>query len=47
MSNVESKRALFNRLNLLNDLIEIRPVAGLQLGMKELTIGVNFECATA
>jgi hypothetical protein len=36
---------LFNRLDLLDDGIEIRPVTGFELGMEELPIGVNFKGA--
>ena len=34
---------LLRCLNLLNDRVELGPVPGLKLGMKELAIGVNLE----
>lgn len=36
---------LLRRLNLPNHGVEVRPFAGLELGMKELAIGLNFERA--
>jgi hypothetical protein len=49
-SNVERRNRglsaqLLNRLDLLDDGIEIRPVTGFELGMEELPIGVNFKGA--
>jgi hypothetical protein len=38
---------LFRFLNRLNDLVEIRPLAGVELGMKQFAIGANFEGAAA
>ena len=44
----ESKiRRLLELFDLADDLIEIRPVAGLELGMEELAIGVDLKCPTA
>ena len=37
------RRAL---LDLLNDLVKIRPIAGFQFGMHELAVGANFESPT-
>jgi len=34
---------LFNRLDLLDDCVEVRPVARVELGMEKLPIGVNFK----
>jgi hypothetical protein len=39
--------ALFCFLNRLNDLVEIRPLAGLEFGMEQFAIGANFEGAAA
>ena len=39
--------ALFCLLNRLNDLVEIRPVAGVELGMEQFAIGANLESAAA
>jgi hypothetical protein len=38
---------LFRFFDGLDDLVEIRPVAGLELGMEEFAIGANFEGAAA
>ena len=38
---------LFEFLNRADDLIEVRPVAGVEFGMEEFAIGANFEGATA
>ena len=35
--------ALFCLFNRLNDLVEIRPLAGLEFGMEQFAIGSNFE----
>jgi hypothetical protein len=39
--------ALFRFLDRLNDLVEIRPLAGLEFGMEQFPIGANFEGAAA
>ena len=39
--------ALFGFLNRFNDLVEIRPLAGVELGMEQFAIGANFEGAAA
>jgi hypothetical protein len=39
--------ALFCFLDRLNDLVEIRPLAGLEFGMEQFAIGANFEGAAA
>jgi hypothetical protein len=39
--------ALFCLLDRLNDLVEIRPLAGLEFGMEQFAIGANFEGAAA
>ena len=38
---------LFCFLDRLNDLVEIRPLAGLEFGMEQFAIGANFEGAAA
>ena len=38
---------LFRLLNRPNNLVEIRPVAGLEFGMEQFAIGANFEGAAA
>jgi hypothetical protein len=37
----------FRLLDRLNDLVEIRPLAGLEFGMEQFAIGANFEGAAA
>jgi hypothetical protein len=39
--------ALFRLLDRLNDLVEIRPFAGIEFGMEQFAIGANFEGTTA
>ena len=39
--------ALFRFFNRLNDLVEIRPLAGVEFGMEQFAIGANFEGAAA
>ena len=39
--------ALFCLLNRFNDLVEVRPLAGVEFGMEQFTIGANFEGAAA
>jgi hypothetical protein len=43
----ESGRQLLERVDLLNHGSEIRPLPGLELGMEQFAIGVNFESAPA
>ena len=38
---------LFRLLDRLNDVVEIRPLAGLEFGMEQFAIGANFESAAA
>ncbi len=38
---------LFDLLDRLNDGVEVRPVAGVEFGMEQFTIGANFESAAA
>ena len=38
---------LLGFFNRANDLVKIRPVAGIEFGMDELAIGANFEGAAA
>jgi hypothetical protein len=38
---------LFCFLDRLNDLVEIRPLAGLEFGMEHFAIGANFEGTAA
>ena len=40
-------RWLFCLLDRLNDLVEIRPLAGLEFGMEQFAISANFESAAA
>ena len=40
-------KTLLNLFDRADDLIEIRPVAGVEFGMEEFAIGANFEGATA
>ena len=48
-ANYRNGRAgwLFCFLDRLNDLVEIRPLAGLEFGMEQFAIGANFEGAAA
>ena len=39
--------ALFGFLDGLDDFVEIRPLAGLELGMEQFAISANFEGAAA
>ena len=39
--------ALFDLLDRLNDGVEVRPVAGVEFGMEQFTIGANLESAAA
>ena len=39
--------ALFRFLDRLDDLVEIRPVAGVEFGMEQFAIGANLESAAA
>src|SRR6266436_2715521 len=39
--------ALFRFLDRLDDLIEIRPIAGFEFGMEQFAIGANLESAAA
>ena len=46
----KKKRMLVRLLNFfdrLDDLVEIRPVASVQLGMEQFAIDADFECAAA
>jgi len=38
---------LFNLLDRLDDVVEVRPVAGVEFGMEQFAIGANFESAAA
>ena len=38
---------LFRLLNRLNDVVEIRPLAGLEFGMEQFAISANFKGAAA
>ena len=38
---------LFRFLDRLNDLVEVRPLARVELGMEQFAIGANFEGAAA
>jgi hypothetical protein len=39
--------ALFELLDRADDLVEIRPVTGVELGMEKFVIGANLESAAA
>ena len=39
--------ALFDFLNLADDGVEVRPIAGLEFGVKKFSIGVDFKRAAA
>ena len=39
--------ALFNLFDRLDDVVEGRPVAGVEFGMEQFAIGVNLESAAA
>jgi len=39
--------ALFDLLDRLNGAVEVRPVAGVEFGMEQFTIGANLESAAA
>ena len=39
--------ALFNLLDCLDDVVEVRPVAGVEFGMEQFAIGADFESAAA
>jgi hypothetical protein len=49
MSNAGTARPvrLFCFFDRLNDLVEIRPLAGVEFGMEQFAIGANFESAAA
>ena len=38
---------LFNLLDRLDDVVKIRPIAGVEFGMEQFAIGANFESAAA
>ena len=44
---MEARGWLFRFLNRLNDFVEIRPFPGIEFGMEQFAIGVNFEGAAA
>ena len=44
---MEKRGWLFCFLDRLNDLVEVRPLAGLEFGMEQFAIGANFEGAAA
>ena len=39
--------ALFNFFDRLDDVVEVRPVAGVEFGMEQFAIGANLESAAA
>ena len=45
--NDARKKSLLKLFDRLNDLVEIRPLAGLEFGMEQFAIGANFEGAAA
>ena len=47
VTETEARGWLFCFLDRLNDLVEIRPLAGLEFGMEQFAIGANFEGAAA
>ena len=47
ITEAEALGWLFCFLDRLNDLVEIRPLAGLEFGMEHFAIGANFEGTAA
>ena len=47
MTESEARQLLFEFLNRADDGVEVRPVAGLEFGMEQLSICLNFESAAA
>ena len=45
--NDARKKFLLKLFDRLDDLVEIRPLAGLEFGMEQFAIGANFEGAAA
>jgi hypothetical protein len=45
--NDARRKSLLKLFDRLNDLVEIRPLAGLEFGMEQFAIGANFEGAAA
>ena len=39
------KERLFELFDLVDDLIEVRPIAGIEFGMEQFAIGTNFKSA--
>jgi hypothetical protein len=47
MSELQIAERLFRLFDLLDDGVEIRPVAGVEFGMEQFAIGANLEGAAA
>ena len=47
ITETEVRGRLFCFLDRFNDIVEIRPFAGLKFGMEQFAIGANFEGAAA
>jgi hypothetical protein len=43
----ENVGALFRFLDRLDDIVKVRPVAGVEFGMEKIAIGANLEGAAA
>jgi hypothetical protein len=44
-AELKAKKNLLKFLDLADDLIEVRPIAGIEFGMEQFSIGMDFECA--
>ena len=47
INQTETRARLFEFLNRRDNLVEIRPVAGVEFGMEQFVIGANLESAAA
>ena len=44
---LQKAEGLFELFDLVDDLIEVRPIAGIEFGMEQFAIGANFKSAAA
>lgn len=44
---LQKAERLFELFDLVDDLIEVRPIAGIEFGMEQFAIGANFKSAAA
>jgi hypothetical protein len=44
---LQKAERLFELFDLADDLVEVRPIAGIEFGMEQFAIGTNFKSATA